>query len=212
MLHNAAVVTACKQASPLAVLACQRSTRLLSTFPNLLPWWGALADFSKGEIEVCCIDPRTVLQHHKWKEQGELQQHAAEEMYTPVVVPKQLVPALSKGQNELGDMDDPMNNWYFGKKDEIFRYRLIGTHLTQSGFSSIIRRDRLQQIYDGDVAGLPSWEEFQKAYQRGLSFPSMRHPFLFAGLMVETSEAAVYKLEQEGKVAGLLISSEAMGA
>jgi hypothetical protein len=34
---------------------------------------------------------------------------------------------------ELGDADDPMNAWYFGMRDELFAYRLIGQHPTMSG-------------------------------------------------------------------------------
>lgn len=34
---------------------------------------------------------------------------------------------------ELGDLDDPMNAWHFGARDELFKYRLIGTHATMSG-------------------------------------------------------------------------------
>jgi hypothetical protein len=34
---------------------------------------------------------------------------------------------------ELGDADDPMNAWYFGARDELFNYRLMGQHPTMSG-------------------------------------------------------------------------------
>ncbi len=38
-----------------------------------------------------------------------------------------------QGLHELGDMDDPINAWIFGQRDELFKYRLIGSHKTQSG-------------------------------------------------------------------------------
>lgn len=34
---------------------------------------------------------------------------------------------------ELGELDDPMCTWHFGAKDELFKYRMMGTHPTMSG-------------------------------------------------------------------------------
>lgn len=30
-------------------------------------------------------------------------------------------------------MDEPMNSFVFGEKDELFKYRMVGEHATQSG-------------------------------------------------------------------------------
>ncbi len=39
----------------------------------------------------------------------------------------------AQGKFELEDGDEPLNRWTFGETDELFRYRLIGQHRTQSG-------------------------------------------------------------------------------
>lgn len=39
----------------------------------------------------------------------------------------------TQGQLELDEMDEPMNSFVFGEKDELFRYRMVGEHATQSG-------------------------------------------------------------------------------
>jgi len=179
----------------------------------------SLFSFLKGEsagdatVEVSVVDPRTVLEHEKWKEENTLEKHRQEELSVTLKVPKSFLPVLSQGRNELGDMDDPMNNWYFGTQGEIFQYRLIGTHLTKSGYSSILLKDELDAIVEkGRTAGLPRWKDFLEDLQEGRTkFPSPRHPFLFTGLMVDTAEAAVYQLKEGGEMKGVLISSEAMG-
>jgi len=40
---------------------------------------------------------------------------------------------LYQANQEMGDFDDPMNGWCWGRKGEIFEYDLIGSHGTQSG-------------------------------------------------------------------------------
>jgi hypothetical protein len=42
---------------------------------------------------------------------------------------------------ELGDMDDPLNCWFFGQRDEIFKYRLMGTLPTMSGKIPAVGQD-----------------------------------------------------------------------
>ena len=54
-----------------------------------------------------------------------------------------------QGVHELGDMDDPLNAWMFGQRDELFKYRLLGSHKTQSG-----QRDNKRQRQMGPVAFL----------------------------------------------------------
>lgn len=158
--------------------------------------------------DVCIIDPRAVLEGR-----------ADSVPSVTLSVPPGLMPHLSKGVNELGDMDDPMDEWIFGKRAEIFQYRLVGVTGTQSGFTSIITRDALERAKAASGGGggggrLPEWEEFRRELVAGTAkFPSKRHPFLFAGHMVDSPEAAVYQLtEDDGTAVGLLISSEAAEA
>ncbi|KXZ43896.1 hypothetical protein GPECTOR_78g84 [Gonium pectorale] len=164
-----------------------------------------------GSYEVCAIDPRTVLKP------GELQAIDLESVANVLTVPRELVPKLSKGVSELADMDEPGIEWYFGERAEIFDYKLLGEHRTQSGFTSLIQRDVLERIRRGEVAKLPSWEQFLELTSDQVTWPHRKMPFLFAGRMVEASVAAVYALERkveghEGRVVtGVLISSESSG-
>uniref|UniRef100_A0A383WIB6 Uncharacterized protein n=1 Tax=Tetradesmus obliquus TaxID=3088 RepID=A0A383WIB6_TETOB len=161
-----------------------------------------------SSIEVCFVDPRTVLQQENLQGLlGDAKQH------TRMTVPAALLPQLSKGVMELGDADDPLNAWYFGAKDELFAYRLMGQHATMSGFAAIIELEQLQAIASGSAAataGLPAWPDFKADLQEGrLHFPSVRSPFLFAGTVLDAPAAAVYQLKKEGQVVGVAISSEA---
>eukprot|EP00878_Enallax_costatus_P026578 GHUV01028526.1.p1 GENE.GHUV01028526.1~~GHUV01028526.1.p1 ORF type:complete len:132 (+),score=39.21 GHUV01028526.1:423-818(+) len=128
-------------------------------------------------------------------------------------VPSTFLDTLSQGEMELGDMDDPMNAWFFGQKDEFFKYRLVGTHPTMSGFTCIIEQEQLAEVCAGhDTAGLPEWEDFKADLRAGdIHFPSVRTPFLFAGTVLDAPAAAVYQLKQDGNLVGIAISSEAVG-
>lgn len=75
------------------------------------------------------IDPRAVLT-------GEFD--AAPPKSVTLTVPPALMPALSRGALELGDGDDPMNSWAFGRRGEIFEYRLVGVAATRSGYVGLI--------------------------------------------------------------------------
>eukprot|EP00983_Pelagomonas_calceolata_P073919 1152323-Pelagomonas_calceolata.AAC.1 len=52
---------------------------------------------------------------------------------TVVQVPQTFLPDLPKAHQEMGDFDDPMNEWAWGRRGEIFEYNLLGSHSTQSG-------------------------------------------------------------------------------
>eukprot|EP00775_Hariotina_reticulata_P010192 gene10192-10353_t len=108
-----------------------------------------------------------------------------EKQFTRLRLPADFLPQIHKGVMELGDMDDPLNCWFFGQRDEIFKYRLMGTHPTMSGFISFIEQQTLRDICDGsEAAGLPEWDDFRADLQGGLiHFPSIRTPFLFADLI-----------------------------
>ncbi|KAI8469376.1 MAG: hypothetical protein J3K34DRAFT_423838 [Monoraphidium minutum] len=151
--------------------------------------------------DVVVIDPRAVLERRA----------DAVKAVTLPALPPALLPLLSQGVNELGDMDDPMDEWIFGERDEIFRYTCVGMAGTQSGFTSLITRDALEKAQSGSVP-LPPWEEFRGMLAEGAAkFPSRKHPFLFAGHIVESPEAAVYTLSRGGSIVGVLLSSEAGG-
>ncbi|GBF92041.1 hypothetical protein Rsub_04388 [Raphidocelis subcapitata] len=176
----------------------------------------APAGTPSGPTDVVVIDPRAVLEGR-----------AGEARSVKLRVPAALLPALSKGINKLGDMDDPMDEYYFGKAAEIFEYRLVGVSSTQSGFTSIVTAEALERARasggGGGASGggggggggegappLPDWESFRQDLLSGAArFPSRRHPFLFAGHMLESAEAAVYELKEGDETVGLLVSSEA---
>ncbi|MEW5301655.1 MAG: hypothetical protein WDW36_004502 [Sanguina aurantia] len=117
----------------------------------------------------------------------------------------------TQGQLELDEMDEPMNSFVFGEKDELFRYRMVGEHATQSGWTSIISRQTVQGLSASGEAGrgLPSWQQFvEQAGNAKGPFLEIA-PFLFVGRILEAPAAAVYVLEGKGVARGLLISSSA---
>jgi hypothetical protein len=42
-------------------------------------------------------------------------------------------PITEQAEQVIGDYDDPSNEWWFGDKGELFEYKLVGVHSTQSG-------------------------------------------------------------------------------
>ncbi|KAG2482646.1 hypothetical protein HYH03_018419 [Edaphochlamys debaryana] len=205
MLARAA--SQCRQgaASRLAISAAQQRGLALfdSLFGDSSNWFAG----GKGpEAEVYCIDPKLVLEPEKLKA-AKLDQVA-----TLLKVPRELVPKLSQGTMELADMDEPGNNWYFGdERAEIFEYKLLGEVPAQSGFTSFLYRDTLDRIRTGEAQGLPSWAQFTELTSDTVKWPTRKTPFLFAGRIVEASAAALYVLEREGQVKGVLVSSESSG-
>lgn len=180
--------------------AALRPLSLFSRLRDVVMDGGGTSNSYPDPTEVCVVDPRAVLE-------GAPDAAASVSLHLPA----ELLPSLSKGINQLGDMDDPMDEWFFGKQAEIFQYRLVGVTSTQSGFTSLITADALARARARE-APLPAWEAFRQEVMAGAArFPSRHHPFLFAGHMVECAEAAVYQLVEDGKIVGLLVSSEAAG-
>ncbi|EFJ45946.1 hypothetical protein VOLCADRAFT_121124 [Volvox carteri f. nagariensis] len=163
----------------------------------------------KGDAhaEVYAIDPRTVLRP------SELEGAQLDKVAALIRVPVESVSKLSKGVSELADMDEPGNAWYFGQRAEIFDYKLVGEFPTKSGFAAFIYREVLEKIRQGEATNkkLPTWEEFLALTSDQVTWPHRKTPFLFAGRMVEASMAALYTLEKDGRVTGVLISSESSG-
>lgn len=169
---------------------------------------------AEGHVEVCFVDPRTVLDGSARKVAGGVSGLEQAGEVTCVTIPQALIKTLHQAHFELGDTDEPLNSWAFGqRREEVFLYRLVGQHRTQSGFTSIIPLDLLNSVIQGRVSGLPSWGEVHGMMRasggRGahLKAPSLKHPFLFAGRMVESDVASVYTLTEQNQVVGLLISS-----
>ncbi|KAG1659301.1 hypothetical protein FOA52_003657 [Chlamydomonas sp. UWO 241] len=177
------------------------------------PAWTPAHASSEGEeetVEVCFVDPRTVLDKKRWAGGGgSLEALEQEGHVVTVKVPVELMRTMHQARHEMGDGDDPLNAWVFGQQDEIFRYRLMGQHTTQSGFTSVLPRSIMAAVAAGKVDGLPSWLEFTIILERNPKFRiTMKHPFLFAGRVVESHAASVYSLTSDGVVTGVLVSSE----
>jgi len=156
-------------------------------------------------VDVCFLDPRAVL------DPGSAQ---GPQNVCTVTIPASMLPLLPKGIHELGDADDPLNAWVWGRKAEIFQYELAGTHTTKSGFTSVIAASAIQDAQQkarGD--GPAQWGAFQAALkaQDGAGQPTAGlGPLLFAGRIIESPACAVYVLRGADKsVEGLLVSSEA---
>lgn len=140
------------------------------------------------------VDPRTLLK--TGSEAGGVQ----------LRVPLTFLPQVSAPYFELGEADDPMSSWIFGKRKEIFQYSFAGSVSTQSGWVSLITKQALDQLQPESV----NWEELQAAAeQNGGSLKGSRpdQPFLFVGNILEAAGVGVY-VSHEGKdLDGVLIAS-----
>jgi hypothetical protein len=87
----------------------------------------------------------------------------------------------------------PLCARFFGKRAELFRYRFVGRHSVQSGFTSLVQAHELQQLLSAPPqranrkqAALDdrSWLNFLQ-HMKGSSgegiWPTPELPFLFAG-------------------------------
>eukprot|EP00798_Chlamydomonas_sp_ICE-L_P003751 gene3751-13811_t len=194
--------------------------RASSPAVRIYGWASSMARMStasKEEVEVIVIDPRIVLDHTKLKEVGSLKEQLSSGVCNAIMVPKAFIPLLAKGVMELGDMDDPINAWVFGHQDEIFKYSMIGTHSTQSGYTSIVEAALLRSITSGVVAimsytsiveaallrsiisggvtDLPPWDKFRALMDAG--------GVSWAGLLVSKGHLPEYL---QVPWAGLLVS------
>jgi len=138
-------------------------------------------------------------------------------LYVPVTLPKSFLPKLSEGQFQLGEMDDPGNSWTFGEEGELFEQKLLGSHKVESGFTSIITAEAFDEMRRGADDSLrlkiPSWSDFTKIVtgdDTQWPHPHLQPLFLFAGTMVESDMASVYRNPASGgSVTGLVISTNA---
>jgi len=111
----------------------------------------------------------------------------------------------AQGRFDLGSADDPESQWTFGRKDELFKYRLVGMHMVSSSMTALMT----QQAFDASTdRSLGQWDAFRRAACKPNTWPE---DFLFAGCLESCASASVYL--HEGRD-GLLISSnyEYLGA
>ena len=145
------------------------------------------------------------------------QSNSAAAPYVPVTLPHAFLPQLSEGAFQLGEMDDPGNSWVFGEEGELFEQKLLGSHKIISGYTSIITSEAFDEMQRGAKESLqlklPSWSEFVKIVTGdSVAWPSpkLQPLFLFAGRMVESDVANVYRNPAAGSVvSGLVISTSA---
>ena len=139
--------------------------------------------------------------------------------YVPVTIPHNFLSQLSKGMFQLGEMDDPGNSWVFGEEGELFEHKLLGSHKIVSGYTSIITSEAFEKLQEGSnerlQLKLPSWSEFVRIITGEMvewPHPKLQPLFLFAGAMIESDVANVYRNPACGSwLKGLVISTSAEG-
>ena len=138
--------------------------------------------------------------------------------FVQVTVSKSFLPKLSQGQFALGEMDDPGNSWVFGDEGELFEQKLLGSHKVESGFTSIVTAEAFEEMRNGKNNSvklkLPSWSDFTKIVTGDTAswpHPQLQPLFVFAGTMVESDIASVYRNPAAGAMTGLVISTNAEG-
>lgn len=137
--------------------------------------------------------------------------------YVSVTVPKAFLPQLSEGIFQLGEMDDPGNSWVFGEEGELFEQKLLGSHSIESGYTSIVTAEAFDEMQRGAKDSLrlklPPWAEFTKILTDDYvewPHPKLQPLFLFAGTMVESNMASVYRNPASvASLKGLIISTNA---
>ncbi len=146
---------------------------------------------------VCCAvivaDPREILQVGRG---ASLQ----------LRVPLTFLPQLSSPKFELGEADDPMSSYIFGKHKEIFEYNFAGSVSTRSGFVSLITKQALNDLEPSAI----SWEALQaSAEEKGgyLSGSKPDNPFLFVGQILEAAAVGVYTSHEGPDLDGVLITT-----
>lgn len=147
----------------------------------------------------------------------ERQSNHAAAPYVPVAVPQKFLSQLSSGVFQLGEMDDPGNSWVFGEEGELYEHKLLGSHKTDSGYTSIITAEAFDEMQQGSNESvqlkLPSWSEFVRIVTGDMvewPHPRLQPLFLFAGAMVQSDVANVYRNPASGALLkGLVISTSA---
>ena len=143
--------------------------------------------------------------------------NSAAASYVPVKIPHKFLPQLSKGAFQLGEMDDPGNSWVFGEEGELFEHKLLGSHKIDSGYTSIITAEAFDEMQQGATESLqlklPSWSEFVKIVTCDMvewPNPKLQPLFLFAGTMVQSDIANVYRNPASSpSLRGIVISTSA---
>ena len=110
-------------------------------------------------------------------------------------------------------MDNPGNSWVFGQEGELFEQKLLGSHAIESGFTSIVSAEALDELrsdsQDAVRLKLPTWEQFKQiVHDDDVTWP---HPqlqplIIFAGHMIESDTGSVYRNPASGSnITGLTI-------
>jgi hypothetical protein len=155
------------------------------------PWciYCAISQSSQNSGTVCIVDPR----------------HSDADTAVRIQTPTSFLPDIAKGSFELGDADEPTNSYSFGKHAEFFKLKFVGKCQCQSGYVGLIASESM-----GGARAALDWEAFREGVdQETISFPNKDTGFLFAGPVVHSDSVSVFKFEEGGRVAGLLITSDA---
>lgn len=172
---------------------------------------------------TCCavyvLDPKILFNKSPIQKIAELwkkrESRGSAAPYVSLRIPRQFVKQLSQGQFELGDMDNPGNSWVFGQEGELFEQKLLGSHAIESGFTSIVSAEALDELQsdsqDAVRLKLPTWEQFKQiVHDNDVTWP---HPqlqplIIFAGHMIESDTGSVYQNPASGSnITGLTIST-----
>jgi hypothetical protein len=123
-------------------------------------------------------------------------------------IPTTFLPKLESPKLELGEADDPMSQWVFGKKEELFRYKFQGLVNTQSGWVSLITWQALKSLQEKPSVQWDDLKDSAESNEGLLQGSRPQQPFLFVGQILEAAAASVY-LSYDGpaEVSGMLIAS-----
>ena len=99
-------------------------------------------------------------------------------------VPNSFLTELSRGVFELGDADEPMNHWRFGKPADIFELDYVGKCSIASGIVGVIGAKELL-----DMSSAESWQHLQELVDNASdTFPAAKSSFMFAGRYAPTEQ------------------------
>ena len=179
--------------------------------------------YLSGFAAVYVLDPKILFSSNPSQQirssVQESQSNSVAAPYVPVTIPHKFLPQLSQGTFQLGELDDPGNSWVFGEEGELFEQKLLGSHKIESGYTSIITAEAFDEMQRGANESLqlklPSWSEFVKIVTGEAiewPHPKLQPLFHFAGTMVESNIANVYRNPASGSLlTGLVISTNAEG-
>eukprot|EP00884_Botryococcus_braunii_P009445 jgi/Botrbrau1/18501/Bobra.0072s0080.1 len=170
-------------------MARHQADVIVTTFPHHLVALRVIL------LEVTFVDPRSIIPL--------LRTHPTSIGSVSLLVPKTFLGVLERGaEHELGEADDPMNSWIFGKRGEIFELRFVGTIPCQSGYACATSGSPTD--WSSLEADLP-WSTLKQKIDDGLALPS---PIIWAGKILETPEASIYvKMSSEASIEGIKVTS-----